>query len=66
MANIFSAVILIIAVPAFFVTAAPITFGRHVNVSEPQARQTLREGLIVLWNAAVSCQYKKLIEISSP
>jgi len=54
MANLFSAVTLILmmtTVLACFVIAAPVRVG---NQTEPQARKTLREGLIVLSNAAVS------------
>ena len=54
MANLFSAVTLILMMTillACFVIAAPVRVGRQ---SEPQARKTLREGLIVLSNAAVS------------
>jgi len=57
MANLFSAVTLILmmtAVPDYFVAAAPVRVGRQTDISEPQARKTLREGLIVLSNAAVS------------
>jgi len=57
MANLFSTVTLILsmtAVPACFVAAAPVRVGRQTDISEPQARKTLREGLIVLSNAAVS------------
>jgi len=46
--------ILTIVLPAFFVTAAPVRVTRLRDITEPQARKTLREGLIVLWNAAVS------------
>jgi len=46
--------ILTIVLPAFFVTAAPVRVTRSRDITEPQARKTLREGLIVLWNAAVS------------
>ena len=46
--------ILTIVLPAFFVTAAPVRVTRLTDITEPQARKTLREGLIVLWNAAVS------------
>jgi len=57
MANLFSTVTLILMmteVAACFVIAAPVRVGRKTDISEPQARKTLQEGLIVLSNAAVS------------
>ena len=66
MLNLFSSVTLIlmmIALPTCFVTAAPVRIGRQTDISEPQARKTLREGLIVLWNAAVSLLITKRFTI---
>ena len=56
--------ILTIVLPAFFVTGAPVRVTRSRDITEPQARKTLWEGLIVLWNAAVSllANYKRVFQ----